>query len=317
MDEYTEKTKSGLDKRFKLCDENGIYYAFQPIYGHNKGHSEFGLLARYTRTYAIMKTLAHFKFTSLLDVGGAEGYTAYVIKQLFGVRAEHSEISDEACKRAREIFNLKSTQADIHNLPFKDNEFDVVLCSETLEHVSNLERAIKELLRITNKALIITVPHEPKELIEKIKKEDKFHGHIHSFNIHSFDFLKSGGFHIHFRKIFSFSSRFAMALTEPWQREYSPGKYPRIFYNIYNLCFPLLTHMKFFFGKRGLSSIICIDELICKIFPSFGAILFVIVRNIENNHVNIMRQKITVSSILDIVVPYHYMEGNEAVKTKL
>ena len=38
--------------------------------------------------------------------------------------------------RANEIFKLKATPVDIHNLPFKDNEFDVVICSETLEHVT-------------------------------------------------------------------------------------------------------------------------------------------------------------------------------------
>lgn len=308
MDEYTVKTKSGLDRRFKLCDEDGIYYAFQPIYGYDKAHSEHGLLARYTRTYVVMKTLAHFKFKTLLDAGGAEGYTAHVIKQLFGVKVEHSELSDEACKRAREIFKLKSTQADIHDLPFKDNEFDVVLCSETLEHVSNLQRAIKELLRIADKALVITVPHEPKELIEKIKKEEKFHGHIHDFDIHSFDFLKNEGYHIHFQKTFSFFSRFAMALTEPWQREYCPGMvYPRLFVDSYNACIPLLARIQKLMGKRGLSLIIRFDDLICKILPSYGAILFVISKNLEDISAKVAKRKITVSSILEIVVPYHYM----------
>ena len=40
MDEYTLTTKVGLARRFALCDDGGIYYAFQPIYGYNKGHSE-------------------------------------------------------------------------------------------------------------------------------------------------------------------------------------------------------------------------------------------------------------------------------------
>jgi ubiquinone/menaquinone biosynthesis C-methylase UbiE len=38
--------------------------------------------------------------------------------------------------------------ADAHNLPFDDNEFEVILCTEVLEHLKSPEIAIKEMKRV-------------------------------------------------------------------------------------------------------------------------------------------------------------------------
>jgi hypothetical protein len=72
VDQYTQETKLWLNERFRKCDEEGIYFAHQPIYGFRKGHSEPGHMGKYIRTYQIMKVLSHMSFDSLLDVGGAE-----------------------------------------------------------------------------------------------------------------------------------------------------------------------------------------------------------------------------------------------------
>jgi ubiquinone/menaquinone biosynthesis C-methylase UbiE len=51
--------------------------------------------------------------------------------------------------------------ADAHHLPFKDEANEVVVCSETLEHVSDYKRAFSELVRVTQKSgyLCLTVPN--------------------------------------------------------------------------------------------------------------------------------------------------------------
>jgi len=38
--------------------------------------------------------------------------------------------------------------ADIHNLPFKDNSADAVICESSLEHLKNPEKAVKEMRRV-------------------------------------------------------------------------------------------------------------------------------------------------------------------------
>jgi ubiquinone/menaquinone biosynthesis C-methylase UbiE len=51
--------------------------------------------------------------------------------------------------------------ADAHNLPFKDETNEIVVCSETLEHVSDYKKAFSELVRVTQKSgyLCLTVPN--------------------------------------------------------------------------------------------------------------------------------------------------------------
>src|SRR5215831_16994837 len=152
MDSYTAKTKDWLERRFRTADESGIYVAHQPIYGFKKGHSEPSHLERYILTYQIMKALSCLRFSTLLDVGGAEGYKSFLAARAFSVWAASGDLSEEACQRAKEILASDSFVSDIHNLPFRDGAFDVVLCSETLEHVTEIKRAVLELLRVARKA---------------------------------------------------------------------------------------------------------------------------------------------------------------------
>lgn len=43
---------------------------------------------------------------------------------------------------------LADVKADICNLPFKDNSFDIILCNHVLEHIPDDTKAMKELYRI-------------------------------------------------------------------------------------------------------------------------------------------------------------------------
>ena len=43
---------------------------------------------------------------------------------------------------------LADIKADICNLPFKDNEFDVILCNHVLEHIPDDTKAMQELYRV-------------------------------------------------------------------------------------------------------------------------------------------------------------------------
>ena len=56
----------------------------------------------------------------------------------------------------------KFLEADIRNLPFKNNSFDIVLSAGIIEHVPEIEKCIKEIARVLKKEgyLIIHVPHK-------------------------------------------------------------------------------------------------------------------------------------------------------------
>lgn len=306
MDEYTQKTKSWLEERFKQCDEHGIYISHQPIYGFRRGYNTASVFCEYFRTYQIMKTLSNLEFGSLLDVGGAEGYKGYVARELFSVQVRNSDISEEVCKRAEEIFGIDSDAADIHNLPYKDDEFDVVICSEVLEHVTDVRKALRELLRVASGAVVITVPHEPKKVIETTVRRNIPHGHIHNFVKESFDFLKTKGYHVFSRRLINPLLMIPCVLIQAMPAEDTVGT-PNIFVKFYNLLLPLLR--KLFPDKLASLLIACLirfDEFICSILPLYHSILILILKNrrmLRKRRV----KKISAYSIMNIKVPYYVL----------
>jgi ubiquinone/menaquinone biosynthesis C-methylase UbiE len=87
--------------------------------------------------------------------------------------------------------------ADVTALPFKDNEFDLSMCCEVLEHLpfSEFTKAVKELARVSSKYVFITVPDHrrvPFSLSIKIPfmKQRTVSIRIPTFKQHVFD-----GFH--------------------------------------------------------------------------------------------------------------------------
>ena len=54
-----------------------------------------------------------------------------------------------------------TVNADITKLPFQNSSFDTVLAAEVLEHIpfNEVPKALKELSRVANKSIVITLPH--------------------------------------------------------------------------------------------------------------------------------------------------------------
>jgi SAM-dependent methyltransferase len=47
----------------------------------------------------------------------------------------------------------------VEHLPFTDNEFDATVCSDVLEHLDNLHFVFSELIRVTRRHLVISLPN--------------------------------------------------------------------------------------------------------------------------------------------------------------
>ena len=52
-------------------------------------------------------------------------------------------------------------RADVQDLGFDDDSFDIVVCLQVLEHLPDPVKAICELARVARRQVIISVPHEP------------------------------------------------------------------------------------------------------------------------------------------------------------
>ncbi|MEO6595165.1 MAG: methyltransferase domain-containing protein [Planctomycetota bacterium] len=153
---YTRTTRTWLEHRFQSRSAAGVYLAHMPIYGLGHADSEGGHPARLARVLRMLRVLDGMDFSSLLDVGGAEGYFAHLVRTLYGVGVMTCDLSLQACLRAKELFGLGAASIDCTRLPFADDSFDVVVCSEVLEHVEHPVETMLELQRVARRAVLLT-----------------------------------------------------------------------------------------------------------------------------------------------------------------
>jgi ubiquinone/menaquinone biosynthesis C-methylase UbiE len=100
---------------------------------------------------------------SILDVGAGEGVmTDHLVTRLPGRNVVAVEYEPEGCAAMRAAFpHLEVHQGSIYELPWADDEFDVLTCFEVLEHLEHPEQAVRELSRVARRHVVITVPYEP------------------------------------------------------------------------------------------------------------------------------------------------------------
>lgn len=101
---------------------------------------------------------------SMLEVGCGNGEISVACARR-GYSVVATDLAEGNLKQLRakiqdQNLNITTEVADIEELPFKDSSFDTTICLHTLEHVLNLQMAIRELKRITKRRLIIVVPRE-------------------------------------------------------------------------------------------------------------------------------------------------------------
>ena len=87
---------------------------------------------------------------------------------------------DFVVEDAAAIDGVEYVAAKIEALPFKDGEFDTVVCTHVIEHVLEYREAIAELRRIAKKRLIIIVPRE-RESLYSFNPHFNFFPYTHSF----------------------------------------------------------------------------------------------------------------------------------------
>lgn len=106
----------------------------------------------------------------ILDVGCGDNKT----KGAVGIDIQRAACVDIIC-------NL-----DFKYFPFKNNIFDVIICQDVLEHVSNIVLTLQELFRISknNSIVKIRIPH----YTSRYAYNDPFHLNIYGIGV--FDFLK-------------------------------------------------------------------------------------------------------------------------------
>ena len=101
---------------------------------------------------------------------------------------------------------IADVKADICNLPFQDNSFDVVFCNHVLEHIPNDTKAMQELFRVLKKGGfgIFQIPQdisrektfEDASITNKVERAKIFgqYDHVRVYGRDYFNKLRSVGF---------------------------------------------------------------------------------------------------------------------------
>ena len=114
----------------------------------------------YKNVFDLLETV---RVERIVDVGAGEGFTLHKLQeQKIGKKLEGIEYQKRAIALGKKQYpDIVVKQGSIYELPYTDSSVDLVLCTEVLEHMENPEKALKELVRISKKYLLLSVPNEP------------------------------------------------------------------------------------------------------------------------------------------------------------
>ena len=115
----------------------------------------------------------------VLDMGCGEGRHSHGVHMLGGINIVGLDLDLPSVQKARDgVFLLPERKVEeeavtsflvgnAFKLPFADNTFDALVCSEVLEHLPSYEDAIAEMRRVVKPEgrLCVTVPHRWPEVL--------------------------------------------------------------------------------------------------------------------------------------------------------
>lgn len=138
----------------------------------------------------------------VLDAGCGEGFTLnkLMLNQI-GQGIEGVEYTKESIALGKKLFpKAKIKQGSIYDLPYKEGVFDLVVCTEVLEHLENPHKALLEIIRVSKKYIILSVPNEPFFRLANflrgkyVTEFGNSPGHINHWTVFSFQkFIKKSG----------------------------------------------------------------------------------------------------------------------------
>lgn len=111
----------------------------------------------------MLKIVKELNITTILDVGCGEGFTLQKLKDTgIGQKLEGIEYDTFAIDIGKKLHpKIAIKKGDIYKLPYIDSTWDLIICTEVFEHLQHTQQALKEVVRVTKKYCLLSVPHEP------------------------------------------------------------------------------------------------------------------------------------------------------------
>jgi hypothetical protein len=129
------------------------------------------------RRRLLLKLLDELDFDTVLDTGCAQPFLLREIVARRAVEGFGCDISDEVMELNRSVLpecRFESLDLTRETWP-EGRRFDLVVCSEVLEHIAEWPAAVANLVKMAGKHLVITVPSGPRRLMDRLV------GHVQHF----------------------------------------------------------------------------------------------------------------------------------------
>ncbi|MFH0864286.1 MAG: class I SAM-dependent methyltransferase [Candidatus Gottesmanbacteria bacterium] len=208
------KTGFSEERNKDIKDLNNRHYQVPPDY-YDQGirHNVYQKIWHGWRFIKVREILKGIKPKKILDIGCHGGTLTEIVSKNFPQAEVYAiDISLRAINYAQKKRpKIHFLVADAKELPFKDNDFDLVTCSDTFEHLPNSQKVLAEIRRVLTKdgQVLFIIPTESFlfKLVwlfwinfgpGRVWQET----HIHKFNGHKLDkLLEKSGFKVKARKI--------------------------------------------------------------------------------------------------------------------
>lgn len=146
-DDYKEESKEKFNKQAEKFDSDKTGKHSRELYDN------------------ILHKLSQFSFNKLLDVGCGTGNLLSLITKKYEIQLSGVDLSPNMLNIANEKLGEKADLrlGDSENLPFKDESFDMVTCTDSFHHYPHPENVLAEIKRVLNPkgTLLIANPWAP------------------------------------------------------------------------------------------------------------------------------------------------------------
>ncbi|MBN2137994.1 MAG: class I SAM-dependent methyltransferase [Sedimentisphaerales bacterium] len=161
----SEPTAADIDR---TCDYSEIAAKWDDVHKYSPAPRH--------RRRIIMKMIRNLDFADCLDIGCAQPFFLQEVSKKRRTRIAGCDISENVIQSNRKLFpDAEFFVADISK-PLEHNaQYDLVSCSEVLEHVKDWQAAVSNIARLCRRWLIITVPSG------RVYPIDKHIGHIRHY----------------------------------------------------------------------------------------------------------------------------------------
>ena len=112
---------------------------------------------------SLIESVKNLKIETVLDVGCGEGFSLNRLSEEgIGKKLEGVDFLKPAVELGKKMHpHLALKQGNIYKLEYKSNSFDLVIATEVLEHLEDPRKVLKELIRVSKKYVLLSVPNEP------------------------------------------------------------------------------------------------------------------------------------------------------------